>query len=66
VLDLCVDQLEALGWGEPSGEVRTIASWLLLDAISQDLRDRGHERLANPLGWNRPDAHRVPAPGRGL
>lgn len=48
-LDLCVDQLEALAWGEPDGQVQMIAPRLLLEAISSDLRDGGNERLANPM-----------------
>jgi hypothetical protein len=66
VLDLCVDQLETLAWGEPSGEVRMIAPRLLLDAIAQDLFDGGNERLANPLGWNTPEVHSVRRQGRRM
>jgi hypothetical protein len=66
VLDLCVDQLEALAWGEPSGEVRMTAPRLLLEAIAQDLRDGGNERVCNPLGWNSPELHRVRRQGRQM
>jgi hypothetical protein len=66
VLDLCVDQLETLAWGEPTDEVHMIAPRLLLESIAQDLRDGGHERLANPLGWNTPEAHRVRRQGRRM
>ena len=66
VLDLCVDQLETLGWGEPSGEVRMIAPGPLLEEIARDLLDGGHERLANPLGWNSPEAQRVRRQGRSM
>jgi hypothetical protein len=59
VLDLCVDQLETLGWGEPPHEVRMVAPRLLLEGMAQDLLDGGNERLANPLGWNTPEAQRV-------
>ena len=59
VLDLCVDQLEALAWGEPAEEVRMVAPRRLLEEIAQDLLDGGNERLANPLGWNTPEAQRV-------
>ena len=48
VLDRCVDQLETLAWGEPSGEVRMSAPRPLLESIAQELLDGGNERLANP------------------
>ena len=64
VLDLCVDQLETLAWGEPAGEVRMIAPRRLLEGIAQDLLEGGQERLADPLGWNTPDAQRVRRQGR--
>ena len=66
VLDVCVDQLETLGWGEPSGEVRMIAPRPLLDEIARDLIDGGHERLANPPGSHSPDAQRVRRQGRSM
>ncbi|MBV9604530.1 MAG: hypothetical protein JO027_05465 [Solirubrobacterales bacterium] len=66
VLDLCVDQLETLAWGEPSGEVRMAAPRPLLETIAQDLLDGGHERLANPVGWNTPEAQRVRRQGRRM
>ena len=59
VLDTCVDQLEALAWGDPPGEVRMSAPRVLLEAIAKDLFDGGNERLANPGGWNTPEAERV-------
>lgn len=59
VLDLCVDQLETLAWGEPSGDVRMSAPRLLLEGIAHDLIDGGEECLADPLGWNTPDSQRV-------
>lgn len=58
VLDLCVDQLEALAWGEPSGDVRMVVPRLLLEAIAQDLFDGGEERLADPVGWHTAEAQR--------
>jgi hypothetical protein len=66
VLDMCVDQLETLAWGEPTGEVRMIAPRLLLETIARDLRDGGHERLANPLGADTPEAQRVRRQGRRM
>jgi hypothetical protein len=65
-LDLCVDQLETLAWGEPSGDVRMIAPRLLLDAIARDLVGGGEERLANPVGWNTAEAQRVRRQGRRM
>lgn len=59
VLDTYVDQLEALAWGDPPGEVRMSAPRVLLEAIAKDLFDGGNERLANPVGWNTPEAQRV-------
>jgi len=59
VLDLCVDQLDALAWGEPSDAVHMIAPRPLLESIARDLHDGGEERLANPVGWNTPEAQRV-------
>jgi hypothetical protein len=64
MLDLCVDQLETLAWGEPSGEVRMSAPRLLLETIAEDLRDGGNERLANPVGWNTPEVQSVRRQGR--
>jgi hypothetical protein len=66
LLDLCVDQLEMLDWGEPSGDVRMLAPRLFLQTIGQDLRDGGNERLANPLGWSRPELQRVRRQGRQM
>ena len=66
VLDLCVDQLEALEWGDPPGEVRMTAPRFLLDTIARDLRDGGHERLANAVGWNTREAQRVRRQGRSM
>jgi hypothetical protein len=66
VLDLCVDQLETLAWGEPSEEVHMIAPRLLLESIAHDLLEGGHERLANPVGWNSPEVQRVRRQGRRM
>jgi len=66
VLDLCVDQLETLEWGEPVGEVRMTAPRFLLETIARDLRDGGHERLANQVGWNAREAQRVRRQGRRM
>ena len=66
VLDLCVDQLETLAWGEPLDEVRMIAPRRLLEGIARDLLDGGHERLAHPLAWNTPEAQRVRRQGRSM
>jgi len=66
VLDLCVDQLETLAWGEPTGEVRMTAPRYLLETIAWDLREGGNERLANPVGWNTPEAQRVRRHGRRM
>lgn len=66
VLDLYVDQLEALAWGEPSGEVRMMAPRLLLETIAQDLRDGGNERVADPLSWNSPEVQRIRREGRQM
>ena len=59
VLDLCVDQLETLAWGEPRRDVRMTAPRFLLETIARDLRDAGHERLSKAVGWNTPGAQRV-------
>jgi hypothetical protein len=66
VVDLCVDQLETLAWGEPSSDVRMIAPRLLLEAIAGDLFDGGQERLANPVGWNTAEAQTVRRQGRRM
>ena len=66
VLDLCVDQLETLEWGEPPGEVQMTAPRFLLETIARDLRDGGHERLANQVGWNGREAQRVRRQGRRM
>jgi hypothetical protein len=66
VLDLCVDQLDTLAWGEPSSEVRMIAPRLLLERIARDLLDGGEECLANPVGWSSPEAQRVRRQGRRM
>jgi hypothetical protein len=66
VLDLCVDQLDSLAWGEPSEEVHMIAPRLLLEPIAHDLLEGGHERLANPVGWNSPEVQRVRRQGRRM
>jgi hypothetical protein len=66
VLDLCVDQLETLAWGEPPDEVRMTAPRPLLEAIARDLTDAGEESLGDPLGRNTPDAHRMRRQGRRM
>ncbi len=66
VLDLCVDQLETLAWGEPSGDVRMIAPRIHLEAMARDLVDGGEERLASPVGWNTAEAQRVRRQGRRM
>ena len=66
VLDLCVDQLEALAWGDPADDVRMTAPRPLLKAIARDLTDAGQECLTNPLGQNTPDAQRVRRQGRRM
>ena len=66
VLDLCVDQLETLAWGEPSGDVLMIAPWLLLEAIARDLIGGGQECLADPVGRNTAEAQRVRRQGRSM
>ena len=59
IVDLCVDQLETLAWGEASGEVRMMAPRRSLESIAQDLLAGGNERLANSLGWNTPETQSV-------
>jgi hypothetical protein len=59
ILNMCVDQLEALAWGEVSGAVRMLAPRVLLETLAQDLLDGGNERLADPMGWNTLEARRV-------
>jgi hypothetical protein len=66
VLNVCVDQLEALDWGEPSGEVHMIAPRVMLESIARDLLGGGQERLAEPVGWNTPEAQRVRRQGRRM
>jgi hypothetical protein len=61
ILDLSVDQLETLGWGEPSGNVTMMAPRLLLETVAQDLIDGGNESLAHPL-----EAHNVRAQARQM
>lgn len=67
ILDLCVDQLDTLAWGEPSADVWTVAPRPLLATIARELRGGGHERLANPVGWNTPEVQNVrrEAPAHG-
>ena len=59
VLDLCVDQLETLAWGEPSGDVRMAAPCVLLEGIARDLLGGANEKLANPMSWNARDVQTV-------
>ena len=66
VVDVCVDQLDTLAWGAPSGEVRMTAPRLLLEALAQDLLEGGNERLANPVGWNTPERQTVRRQGRQM
>jgi hypothetical protein len=66
VLDLCVDQLEALAWGDPADDVRMTAPRPLLESIARDLTDAGRECLTNPLGRDTPDAQRVRRHGRRM
>ena len=66
LVDLCVDQLDTLAWGEPSDEVRMVAPRPVLEAIAQDLVDGGNERLAHPVGWNTPEAQKVRRLGRRM
>lgn len=66
VLDICVDQLETLEWGEPAGEVRMTAPRPLLETLAKDLLGGGNERLANSGGRNTPEAQRVGRQGRRM
>jgi hypothetical protein len=66
VVDLCVDQLDALSWGEPVGEVRMIAPRRLLEVIAKELHEGGREHLEHPVGWNAPEAHRARRQGRRM
>jgi hypothetical protein len=66
VLDLCVDQLENLAWGDPADDVRMTAPRRLLEAIALDLTDAGEECLADRLGQNTPGAQRVRRQGRRM
>jgi hypothetical protein len=68
ILDLCVDQLETLAWGEPSGDVRMSAPRPLLETIAGDLLDGGNERLANPspMGRNTPEVDLVRRQGERM
>lgn len=65
-VDLCVDQLEILAWGEPSEDVQMLAPRFLLQAIADDLEEGGHERLANPFGWKAAETQRVRRQGRRM
>jgi|SRR5271154_509598 len=66
VLDLSVDQLETLDWGEPASDLQMIAPRVLLEAIARDLLDGGNERLANPVGWNTAEAQPDRRQGRRM
>jgi hypothetical protein len=66
VLDLCVDQLETLAWGDPTSDVEMVAPRPLLETIAHDLLGGGQERLANPIGWNTPEVERVRRQGRRM
>jgi hypothetical protein len=66
VLDLCVDQLEALAWGDPADDVQMTAPRPLLEAIARDLADAGQECLTNPLGEYRPHAQAERRQGRRM
>jgi hypothetical protein len=66
VVELCVEQLETLAWGELSGEVQMSAPRRLLEAIAQDLFGGGHERLANPTGRDIHETQRVRRQGRSM
>jgi hypothetical protein len=66
VLDLCVDQLEALDWGDPADNVQMTAPRPLLEAIARDLADAGQECLTNPLGQYTPYAQAERRQGRRM
>jgi hypothetical protein len=66
ILDLCVDQLETLAWGDPAGDVRMEAPHSLLESIARDLLDGGNERLTDPMGWNTPEVQSVRRQGRRM
>jgi len=66
VLDVCVDQLETLAWGEPPDDVRMIAPRPLLESIAHDLLGGANERLASPVGWNNREAQSVRRQGRRM
>ena len=66
VVDLCVEQLDTLAWGESPDEVRMVAPRALLEVIANDLLDGGNERLEHPVGWNTPEAQRVRRQGRRM
>lgn len=66
VLDMCVDQLELLSWGEPSGDVQMRAPRTWLDTVARDLLDGGNERLAHPLSWDSPDEQTARRQGRQM
>jgi hypothetical protein len=66
VVDLCVEQLDTLVWGEPPDEVRMVAPRSLLETIARDLLEGGKERLAHPVGWKTSEAQRVRRGGRRM
>jgi hypothetical protein len=66
VLNLCVDQLDALAWGAPDGDVRMTAPQSLLEAIAGDLLDGGADLLANPVGWKQSEAQSLRRRGRRM
>lgn len=59
IMDLYVDELESLEWGDPVGEVEVILRTSRLEAIARELREGGEESLADPTGRHTPDAHDV-------
>jgi hypothetical protein len=66
VIDVCADHLEGLGWGQASGEVQMVAPQSVLEAIAEDLREGGNERLMNPMGWNSRDARKARTEARNM
>ena len=59
IMDLYVDELESLQWGDPTDDIRVTLRRPRLELIARELREGGEERLADLTGWHTADAQAV-------
>jgi len=51
LVDLYMDQLDMIAWGEPAGAVEMVCPRAILETVARDLLEAGEDQVASQAGW---------------